>query len=148
MCLSPSKKTLHHFRTQMLSLLSNTSKKHLVKGMIILYKKGNLSFWQELIFLFNRLYEESFLSQFCRNHVQKGSTRDKCQQTFRVCNFHFKITATLQKAQENPKQLLTLPSVKKFVNSLQAKQSAFEGLRFYYQDIRLNRSIFQKDMTI
>ena len=44
-----------------------------------------------------------------------------------------------RKLKQNPKEVLNLPSVKKFMNSVQAKRSALEGLRFYYQDIRLNR---------
>ena len=35
--------------------------------------------------------------------------------------------------------IIILPSVKKFMNSVQAKWSALEGLRFYFQDTRLNR---------
>ena len=59
--------------------------------------------------------------------VKKDSTIDKCQQGFRVCNFHFKYQQLHTEIKQNPKQVMNYPSVKKFMNSVQTKQSALEG---------------------
>ena len=94
---SPFKKTLSHFRTHMFSLLSTTSKVHLVEGVMI--QCTNLGF-------------ATFILKYQQLHC---------------------------KLKQNSKQVLNFPSPKKFMNSVQAEQSALEGLRFYYQDIRLGR---------
>ena len=53
-----------------------------------------------------------------------------------------------RKLKQNPKQVLNLLSVKKFMNSVQAKRSTLEGVRFNYQDIRLNRYTAGKESLV
>ena len=59
--------------------------------------------------------------------VKKDSAIDKSQQGFRLCNFHFKYQQLHREIKRNPKQVPNFPSVKKFMNSVQTKQSALEG---------------------
>ena len=89
----------------MLSLLSNPSKVHLVKGMMIPYEKGNLSFLAGTDSLYSIIIcsRNRFYHNFEEIMLEKYFTADKCQRAFRVCSFHFKIPATLQKAQAESK---------------------------------------------
>ena len=140
-CISPSKKTLCYFRTQMLSLLSNTSKVHLVKGMMIPYEKGNLSFCQELSLFIQLLFVGGvvFIIILQKSCSKKTSPQINASEHLGFAIFILRYQQLYRKLKQNPKQVLNLPSVKTFMNSVQAKRSALEGLRFYYQDIRLNR---------
>ena len=92
----PSKKTLFHFRTCML------------------YKKGNLSFWQELILFIQLLFVRAvfFYHNLVENMLEKDSTTDKCQPALGFATFVWRYKQLHRKFEQNPKQVLNLPSVK------------------------------------
>ena len=94
--LSPSKKTLFHFRTCML------------------YKKGNLSFWQELILFIQLLFVRGvfFYHNLVENMLEKDSTTDKCQPALGFATFVWRYKQLHRKFEQNSKQVLNLPSVK------------------------------------
>ena len=106
----------------MLSLLSNTSKVHQLKGMMILFEKGVL-----------------FIIISMKSCSKKTPPQTKANKHLEFAIFILRYDQLYRKLKQNPKQVLNLPSVKMFMNSVQTKRSALESLRFYYQDIRLNR---------
>ena len=115
------------FRTHMLSLHSTTSKLHLVKGMRILLGK------EEILVGTNAGYSIIICMRnlFCHNFKEIMHSG--------FATFILRYQQLHRKLKQNPKQVLNLPSIKKFMNYAPAKQSALEGLRFYCEDIRLNR---------